>query len=442
MIRTVSARNRMSVSSSPHSHAHHMSKRYNSKQAMLIPSQLNTLLQTDKFVKYHYSSLGCDLVKLKSYPRFKHLIVGGGGGIVKELVFDLTSFIRKELTDSKNDSSQQLKDFLTSNGSILNSEDAMTFSDHHLALRNWLYIIFGYLSQAYREDEVEKVLDKIIDMYLAARNKRLFVRSASIPDAKDSAVLELIKNYYETVSINYDKLYNIDESRRYIMFHETQDMKVYLPPLPKVHNRELLVKALMHKEYYRMLLIPKHSFAKKLTELGYDLDPREYSVLKYELSFLDGLGDLFLAHESSKLIYDLCKEGTKYVSNNTYHMLRTILATNTLLSKLTVTYNLHHGLDDAVVADRLANDYLLCLHTGRLHPDMDADETRVYEEEFLGDYFESYMAALVLEQPEVAERFIAEIYSSILQVITKVLPPDVSYRIWTTGILGRNLHHK
>ena len=204
----------------------------------------------------------------------------------------------------------------------------------------------------------------------------------------------------------------------------------------------LLVKALMHKEYYRMLLTSTHPFAGKLTELGFDLDHRNYTLLKYELSFLDGLGDLFLAHESSKLIYELCRDGTMAVSNNTYHMLRTILATNTLLSKLTVAYNLHKGLDDAIIAYRLESDYLLNLHTGNLHPDMDANETRIYEEEFLGDYFESYMGALVIEQPDVAEAFIGDIYNRILLVITKVLPPDVSYRIWTTGILGRNLHHK
>lgn len=406
----------------------------------------------------------------------------GGGGIIKEVVFDLTSFIRKELTDSSLESSRKLKDFLTSNSTILNSEDALIFSDHHLALRNWLYIIFGYLALSYREQEVDRFLDKIIDMYLDSRSMRgLRARGAlRIADSRDKQVLDLIKEYYENVAIRHDLLYPDSATRNtsitsddsisssasslsissisttssssssspgssscpYIMFHETHDEKVFLPPLPKIHDKELLVKALMHKEYYRMLLTSTHPFAGKLTELGFDLDHRNYTLLKYELSFLDGLGDLFLAHESSKLIYELCRDGTMAVSNNTYHMLRTILATNTLLSKLTVAYNLHKGLDDAIIAYRLESDYLLNLHTGNLHPDMDANETRIYEEEFLGDYFESYMGALVIEQPDVAEAFIGDIYNRILLVITKVLPPDVSYRIWTTGILGRNLHHK
>lgn len=70
---------------------------------------------------------------------------------------------------------------------------------------------------------------------------------------------------------------------------------------------------------------------------------------------------------------------------------------------------------------------------------MTENETRVYEEEFLGDYFESYVGALFLEQPAVATKFVGEIYHSVLNLITKTLPPDVSYDIWTTSIIGRSL---
>lgn len=58
----------------------------------------------------------------------------------------------------------------------------------------------------------------------------------------------------------------------------------------------------------------------------------------------------------------------------------------------------------------------------------DVDEVRIYEEEFLGDFFESYMAALLIEQPTVAKSFIREIYKQLISVMTKTLPPEVTYQ--------------
>ena len=56
--------------------------------------------------------------------------------------------------------------------------------------------------------------------------------------------------------------------------------------------------------------------------------------------------------------------------------------------------------------------------------------------------FESYMAALLIEQPEVAKSFIREIYHRILMVMTETLPPDITYQTWTSNILGRNIYRK
>ncbi|KAK6462235.1 hypothetical protein DFJ63DRAFT_335566 [Scheffersomyces coipomensis] len=407
---------------------------------VLIPQQLNNILQSDKFVKTHFSSLGFDFLRLESYRRFKHLLFVGGGGIIKEVVYDITTFIRKELTDSKSESSKKLKDFLSSNNALLEDEDPFISSDQQLQLRHWLYIIFGYLSQSYNDKEVEKFLDKIIDIYMDSRNKTMLL--PEISNKQDQFSLNLLKEYFNDARINYNALYS-KKQKPFITFYEAAPGKIYLPPLPKIYNKELLVKALMHREYYRLLLVPQHPFAKELVANGYeDLNHKDYLVLKYELSFLDGLGDLFLAHETSRLIYELCKDTNKVVNNNTYQLLRIILATNTLLSKLTVAYNLHKGLNDQVIQQIIRSEYLPHLYTGQLHPERDAVETRIYEEEFLGDYFECYMAALLIEQPQVAEKFISDIYSEILRVITVVLPPQITYKNWTTGILGRSLYHK
>ena len=43
---------------------------------------------------------------------------------------------------------------------------------------------------------------------------------------------------------------------------------------------------------------------------NYSLDPQDYSLIRKELSILDGLGDLFLAQETSKLIYELICQKT------------------------------------------------------------------------------------------------------------------------------------
>lgn len=105
-----------------------------------------------------------------------------------------------------------------------------------------------------------------------------------------------------------------------------------------------------------------------------------------------------------------------------------ILATNTLMSKLTKCYNLYQGLNDPIINTRIADEWIPYTTTGVLPRGKDVDEVRIYEEEFLGDFFESYMAALLIEQPTVAKSFIREIYKQLISVMTKTLPPEVTYQ--------------
>ena len=46
----------------------------------------------------------------------------------------------------------------------------MTLCDHHFGLKNWLYIIFGYMLQNYNEQEVNNCLDQLVSMYLEVRS--------------------------------------------------------------------------------------------------------------------------------------------------------------------------------------------------------------------------------------------------------------------------------
>ncbi|ODV78454.1 uncharacterized protein CANTADRAFT_52449 [Suhomyces tanzawaensis NRRL Y-17324] len=416
--------------------------------SILIPLELHNLLATP-WIKCHLYSLGADLLRLATYRKFNHLLLLGGGGTIKAVVHDITTFIKKELQSDDTLPSKQLRDliFLSSNSNLylkaMSENEKMTSCNYNIgSTSKWLYIFTGYLQLCRSDFDVEEFTDKIIDIYIKSKKlSYLEHHPRCIFDEQDENSFNILKDYFATVGINEMKLYN--NETKYITLYETQDSHIYLPPLPRIRNKELLVKALMHKESYRVLLNPNHNVAKQLTEFGYDLNPKNYSIYRYELSFLDGLGDFFLARESSKLLYQLYLAGDySRMHSHIYQMLRTILATNTLLSKLSIAYKLHMGLDDPVFTDVIAKDYLTYVFSGELHEHRDAEETRIYEEEFLGDYFESYVGALFIEQPEVAEEFVAQIYESILKVITQTLPPEVSYANWTFSIMGRSLVFK
>lgn len=438
--------------SSPH-HLHH------SKHAILIPSPLNALLHSDRHIKYHFYNLGGDFIRLSAYRRFKQLFRVGGGSLIKEIVFDLSTFLKREVNDEKSGVHSEFKNYLTSNSNILKKrESSWCLCDHQFGLRNWLFIVFGYMLQNYKEEEVHECLDDVIKMYLNARKNRLDPDNVRIiRDERDNFTLSTFQNYINTVEIQEDLLFGDNGPTRFVTISSAYNQKIYLPPLPRLHDRDLLVKALMHKEFYRLLLDPRHNFAQIMKSHNYDLSFSEYGLIRKEISFLDGLGDFFLAQETSRLIFDLCRNSNTTttinlnegddtsildpnVSSQTYNLLKMILATNTLMSKLTKCYNLYQGLNDPIINTRIADEWIPYTTTGKLPPGKDAKEVRIYEEEFLGDFFESYMAALLIEQPQVAKSFIREIYKRLISIMTKTLPPEVTYQNWTMNILGRNIY--
>lgn len=169
--------------------------------------------------------------------------------------------------------------------------------------------------QTYREEEVHECLDDVIKMYLNARKNRIDPDNIRIiRDERDNFTLATFENYINTVEIQEDLLFGSTSSTRFVTISPAYNQRIYLPPLPKLHNRNLLVKALMHKEFYRLLLDPRHRFAQTMQSHNYDLSFGEYGLIRKEISFLDGLGDFFWLRRLQDLyliyVVTIVKEGS------------------------------------------------------------------------------------------------------------------------------------
>lgn len=424
---------------------------------LLIPSQLNNLLGTS-WIRHHLYTLGHDIVKLQLYQKFSHLLTVGGGGIIKTVVFDLSSFIKRELkpNDMNSNTAQQLRDLVYFGSNSNNYPSEVIYESPKLSNRHsisdfrWFFIAVGYMIVSQSENNIEDITDKIVNIYINSNNNRIIEDYNQQDDAGNMKILELMKQYYDSVPINRARLYSNEP--KFITMFETKDYKILLPPLPKIHNKELLAKSLMHKELYRGLLDSKHTFSKELKRRNITLAQLAYNIIKYDLSFLDGLGDFYLARESSNLLYKY--RGSPNDSSSiqfgrkSYNLLRTILATNTLLSELALAYNLHKGLDDVVVFKLLRKSYVPHLNQWKnSNSKFDNDEVRGYEQEFIADYFEQYVGALFLEQPEVAQGWITEIYENILLLISDVqmsagTSRNYDYNAWSVDVIGRSLYKR
>lgn len=421
-------------------------RRSTSDQPVLIPLELEDLLRTP-WIRAHLYSVGFHFLHFETYRKFHHLLFVGGAGAIKTIAFDIASFIKREMKSEQSQLGKELLDlvYLSSNYNLsihlnMGTEDSSNLiaTRHKFTLSKWFFITFGYFASYSPSIDTDLFIDQVINIYLNAKNSDIKRSNENIKvKTDDNQVLSLLVSYFDTVNINYCKLYDLRDDK-YIILNDSINEKIELPPLPRIHNRHRLVKALMHCESYRALLKPNHNFAKNLLDLGFDLNPRNHSILKYQLSFYDGLGDFFLAREASNLLYNLHEQGV--ASNmrcNLYHVIKTILSTNTLLSKIAVAYNLHLALDDSVMHDTIVSEYIPNFyHDKEIKHDRDVRE---FEEEFLADYFEAYVGALYLEQPDVATAFVREIYNNLVTTITRVVPPDVSYLMWTTNIVGRSL---
>ncbi|CAN3483004.1 hypothetical protein DICA1_F43814 [Diutina catenulata] len=407
-------------------------------ERIIIPSHFNTLLRIP-WVRTHLYHLGCELFKLETYRKFQFMLMYGGGGQIKCTIHDLLPFIKRESLNESSVAGEQMHDLLQTMAQSIDAVDnqAHVSVTHKYPLYRWIFISIGYIASFDTGVDVGLFVDKLLEIYIEANKSRINLKPRKITDPVDAEVLSMLRNYFSTVEVDYDRLYS--KKPRSLVLTPTCDQEIDLPPLPRIRDKSLLVKGLMHRENYRALLRETHPFGQRLTELGYDLSPKNYNVLKYELSFFDGLGDFYLAREASALLYALY-EKTKLPGGtmrcHLYQMIRLILSTNTLLAKLTYAYGLQLGLKDPVLNQVVRDEFVPNYGLSAIDPQSD---TRVYEEEFLGDYFEAYVGALYWEQPDIAHDFVSAIYHNIIKAITKTLPPDISYSNWTWNIMGRSL---
>lgn len=380
--------------------------------------------------KHHLSMLAVDKLKLHIYQKLFSLPSQIDSGSIKCVVSDLVSFGQTACV---------------SHPRVLEHVGGALESHHKLDVRAF-YVQVAYMMSKEPESKIEQLADAMLDLYLELRDYKLTMNEPVNPQEK--VILRLATKYYKSCSINYRLMYDHKSYPRKVEMAD-ESLTINLPPLPQIKSKHLLAKALMHKELYRAVFLENHEFFKSLTAKNISVDRLALNKIRYDLSFLDGLGDLFLAGESSEFLYKF-RHLDPYSSDETfgkktYTLLRTVLATNTLLSKLAVAYNLHVALDDRIVREMLEMEYIPYL-AGHRENDPPYEQAR-YEEEFIADYFEQYVGALYLEQPLVAKEWINQLFEQILFSINdaykikqrKKKDIKFDYRAWGMDVVGRAL---
>lgn len=370
--------------------------------------------------RQHLFTLGFDKLKLQLYEKFSEQLAHGG--LVKAVVFDLSLFLKREWSAH----------------SELLEHVGPEFAQHtRISDFRWFYISLGYMLLSQPESNLDEIADKVVQVYMKLRGA---ITEHKISDL-EKRILRLGSKYYKSVKINYKLLY---DHRMYPRSIRVGDFTITLPPLPQIRTKQLLAKALMHKELATAILNPAHELHRTLADRNIEVDRLAVNVIRSDLLFLDGLGDFFLATELSEFLYQFRLLEPYCADHNfgrkSYNLLRTILATNTLLLRLAVAYNMHLALDDPVVGETLRESYI------PLTSGTDSESCGVrYEEEFVADFFEQYVGALYLEQPEVAKVWINLLFELLLSLITDTYRFETKkrvhydYRAWSTDVIGRSL---
>lgn len=380
--------------------------------------------------KHHLSMLAVDKLKLHIYQKLFSLPSQFDSGFIKCVVSDLVSFGQTACV---------------SHPRVLEHVGGALKSRHKLDVRAF-YVQVAYMMFKEPESKIEQLADSMLELYLELRDYKLTMSDLASPQEK--VILRLATKYYKSCNINYRLMYDHKSYPRNIHMAD-ESLTISLPPLPQIKSKHLLAKALMHKELYRAVFLEEHEFHKSLVAKNINVDRLALNVIRYDLSFLDGLGDLFLAGESSEFLYKF-RHLEPYSSDETfgkktYNLLRTVLATNTLLSKLAIAYNLHVALDDSIVRNVLEQEYIPYT-AGQRDIEPPYEQAR-YEEEFIADYFEQYVGALYLEQPLVAKQWINQLFEQILFSISdsykikqrKKKDIKFDYRAWGMDVVGRSL---
>lgn len=414
----------------------HTTPSLSDNQSMVRISEPTVPESIGGWYKHHLFLLGLDKIKLCIYQKLSSLHSQVGGGAIKSVVSDLVLFAKTECVTHP----KILEHVGMSSEAVPRHQ-----SRHKLDVRSF-YVQVAYMMLTEPESKLESLADALLELYLELRGYKLTMNEPV--NAQEKQILRLASKYYKSCSINYKLLYDHKSYPRRIDIAD-QSLSINLPPLPQLKSKHLLAKALMHKELYRAIFLENHDFYKSLVAKNISVDRLALNVIRYDLSFLDGLGDLFLAGESSEF---LCKfrhlepySADDSFGKKSYNLLRTVLATNTLMSRLAVAYNLHTALDDPNVRELLESEYIPYM-AGQRDSEPPSCQAR-YEEEFIADYFEQYVGALYLEQPVVAKSWINSLFEQILFSITdsyrikhrKQKLVQYDYRAWGVDVIGRSL---
>lgn len=432
MLRTIEPRNRLLYSKLSKKLRH---VRHSNSLTSMSTISLNVspeVIQSAWF-RTHLSLLGLDNIKLYAYQKLGSLSITYGGGFLKQTVEQLTTFAKKEWLD---------KDHLVHH--VQSDLEQYNFFSSTSDLKLF-YIAVGLISfiEHGQGNRVQVLTNELVDSYLKCGGAKL---SLAEPTTQERRVLKVASDYYKSVKINYRNLYDPLLNLRWVSLGDGAGITV--PPLPQVKSKHLLARALLHKELYLALSLPEHQVHANLVSRGIPVNAATLRVIRHDLLFLDGLGDYLIATEASAFLYKfrLLKpySDDETFGKKTYHSLRRILGTNTLLSRLALVYNLHNALEDPVVNELLYTSYIPNLHSGNFS---ERTDDIVYEEEFAADYFEQYVGALYLENPAAAKNWLNDLFERILYLISdeyRIVQGKKSrkhirydYKAWSVDVIGR-----
>ncbi|GEQ72346.1 hypothetical protein JCM33374_g6033 [Metschnikowia sp. JCM 33374] len=396
--------------------------------SVLIPDNSPTT-----WIRHHLFLLGYEKVRLYAYQKLSPLTVQNGGGFIKTVVADLSSFVKTECARG---------------GELFQriSNSFPIFEKTQIPDSKRFFMSLGIMMLRGNETDVRLLTDELLHSYMKNIKGTCSLQTSPIGH-DERQVLKIASTYYRSCNINYRQLYDPKTGPRSIQIGD-HSFSIDLPPLPQITSKQLLARALLHKELHPALTQPGHAVYEKLAQSKITCQSATTRVIRHDLSFLDGLGDLLIASESCSFLYRF-RSSHPYSNDpsfgkKTFMLLRNILGTNTLLSRLATCYNLHLALDDPKVSSLLRKSYIpytYCAIRG-------ADRAQTaYEEEFLADYFEQYVGALFLHSPEVAKQWLAILFERILLSISDVYRIShkrrkvyqFDYRAWSVDVIGRCL---
>lgn len=382
---------------------------------------------SDPWLSHHLHTLGFHHFRLHMYTKLAPLHAHSGGGVIKNTVHDLARFVRTSAA-----STPTVQKHIAPPPAPLGRRH----------LRTWLYMCVANMFLSNAHHQLDHLSNDILRLYFRSHDVK---SPLTAPSSVRQRVLRETRRCYAAAPIDRRLLYG-SPLQRCIRLADPA-LSIALPPLPRISSKLLLARALLHKELYRALVASPNPLHRRLRRLGLASDyPSVSAIVRNDLLLLDGLGDLFLATEASAFLYAF-KSSVPYSEDptfgkKTYTLLQTILATNSLLLRIALAYNLPFAFNDSPVQSLLCNLYIP-ISTGSSAADHDIR----FEEEFLADYFEQYVAALYLELPQLATTWIRSLFELICFLIAdsykiasrrkRVCHYD--YRAWSVDVIGRSI---